>query len=66
VDVARIRVDGRMVMLTFPVAVWVGLPESVTLIPILKVPEVVGVPLTRQLAPRPRPLGRDPDVIVQL
>jgi hypothetical protein len=57
---------GLMVMLTGPVVVCWGLPESVTLTERFAVPAVVGVPLTRQpAAVRVRPAGIVPETMVQ-
>ena len=55
---------GLMVRLTGPVMVSTGLEVSVTFTVRLTVPATVGVPLTRQLAPRVRPVGRAPEVMV--
>jgi hypothetical protein len=54
-----------MVRLTGPLVVPVGLLESVALTVRFAVPGAVGVPLTTQPAPRARPAGRVPAVIVQ-
>ena len=47
------------------VPVFAGFEESITATVRFVVPAAVGVPLTRQLAPRVRPAGSIPPVIVQ-
>ena len=57
---------GTIVMLTGPVVVCAGFAESVAFTCRFEVPAIVGVPLTRQLAPIVSPRGSVPDVTVQL
>ena len=58
--------DGLMVMPTWPEVLPAGLPESVTPTVTVLEPGVVGVPLTTHPAPRVRPAGSEPAVIVQV
>ncbi len=55
-----------MVMLTGPIAVSIGLLESLTLTVTIDVPATVGVPLTTQLEFIARPAGSVPETIVQV
>jgi hypothetical protein len=57
---------GAMVRLTGPLVVLAGAPASVALTVRFAVPATVGVPLTTQPAPRARPAGSVPFVMVQL
>jgi hypothetical protein len=58
-------VPAVIVIVSGPVTLWVGLLESVAFTVTVTVPGAVGVPLTRQAAPRARPAGSVPDVMVQ-
>lgn len=48
------------------VAVWAGLPASLTVTPMEKLPLAVGVPETTPLGARVSPAGRAPEVSVQV
>jgi hypothetical protein len=54
------------VILSGPVMVKAGLPESVAMTIMLDVPAVVGVPLTTQLDDKLNPAGRLPPVCTQV
>jgi hypothetical protein len=53
-------------MLTVPVDVTTGLPESVAFTVMDEVPGVVGVPVTTQFVPSVRPAGSVPDTSAQV
>lgn len=65
-ETVSVRGAGAIVRLTGPVVLPEGLLESVALTVRLVVPATVGVPLTRQPAPRASPAGSAPAVTVQL
>jgi hypothetical protein len=58
--------DGLIVIASGPVTLFCGELESVAFTVTIVVPAVVGVPLTRQFAPRANPAGSSFAVIVQL
>ena len=64
-DSVSVSGAGEMVMVTGPVAVSTGLPESVTFTVTVDVPGVVGVPLTTQPL-SVSPAGRVPPVMAQV
>jgi hypothetical protein len=66
IPVVRLKSVGLMVMESEPDTDAAGLLASVALIVRLEVPATSGIPLTRQLGPIKRPLGRVPEVTAQL
>jgi hypothetical protein len=66
VDNVSVNPLGRMVRLTGPVTVLIGLVESVAVTVRFSVPAAVGVPVMRQPEPSVRPAGNEPLTIAQL
>jgi hypothetical protein len=66
VPVVSVSAAGLIVIVSGPVVLWAGLPESVAFTVTVVVPAVVGVPDTRQFAASARPAGKVPEVIAQL